>query len=100
MKSLQGVADIIRWHHEKLDGSGYPDGLQGNDIPLGAQIMAVVDVYDALSTARPYKEPFPLEKCQAILYEEADKGWWNREAIGILFEKVVPNMGNDSCCKK
>jgi putative two-component system response regulator len=57
LRTLDGVRPIIRHHHERMDGSGYPDGLAGEAIPLGARIMAVVDVYDALRTARPYKAP-------------------------------------------
>ena len=63
------AARIAQTHHEKWDGSGYPLGLSGTDIPLEGRIVAVADVFDALSSARPYKEPFPREKCFAILEE-------------------------------
>ncbi|WP_051379019.1 HD domain-containing phosphohydrolase [Derxia gummosa] len=56
---LRHARDIARWHHERWDGTGYPDGLAGNAIPLSARLMAVADVYDALISRRPYKEPFP-----------------------------------------
>ena len=56
-------------HHEKWDGSGYPNGLAGNAIPIEGRIVAVADVFDALSTARPYKEAFPIDKCLQILIE-------------------------------
>ncbi len=59
--------DIARWHHEKWDGSGYPDGLKGEDIPLSARIMAISDVYDALRSKRPYKEPFTHEESRGII---------------------------------
>jgi PAS domain S-box-containing protein len=65
--------DIARSHHEKWDGSGYPDGLRGADIPLAARIVAVADVYDALRARRPYKEPFPHEKACAIIIEGGGK---------------------------
>ena len=55
MRTLDSVRPIIRHHHERFNGSGYPDGLKGEEIPFGARIMSVVDVYDALCTARPYK---------------------------------------------
>ena len=57
------------YHHEKYDGSGYPSGLSGNDIPLSARIMAVADVYDALRSSRHYKEGFSQEKSMAIIEE-------------------------------
>ena len=52
---------ICRWHHERWDGRGYPDGLRGDDIPIGAQIVALADVYDALTSERVYKRAFPHE---------------------------------------
>jgi putative two-component system response regulator len=57
LRSLLRVRPIVRHHHERLDGSGYPDGLQGDEIPLLAQIVGIVDVFDALTTARPYRRP-------------------------------------------
>jgi putative two-component system response regulator len=63
--------DIARSHHERVDGSGYPDGLKGNDIPLSARIMALCDVYDALTTKRPYKEAYPHEKAIELIKAEA-----------------------------
>lgn len=61
--------DLARSHHERWDGSGYPDGLKGNDIPLSARIMALADVYDALRYKRPYKEAIPQERTIEILLE-------------------------------
>jgi putative two-component system response regulator len=69
---LQLAKTIALTHHEKFDGSGYPLGLAGEDIPLPGRIVAVADVYDALSTKRPYKDPFPRQKCFDIL--ESDRG--------------------------
>ena len=65
--------DIAHFHHEKWDGSGYPKGLAGTDIPLSARIMALVDVYEALRARRPYKAPFPHDKSKAILIEGRGK---------------------------
>ncbi len=61
--------DIVRYHHEKYDGSGYMEGLRGEDIPIGARIFAIVDVFDALTSERPYKSAFTLEKTVAIMKE-------------------------------
>jgi putative two-component system response regulator len=77
MRTLDGVRPIIRHHHERYDGSGYPDGLNGKGIPLGARIMAVVDVYDALRTERPYKPPLSHQKAVAILLRETEAGYWD-----------------------
>jgi len=60
---------IAMTHHEKLDGSGYPNGLKGKEIPLAGRIVAIGDVFDALTSKRPYKEPFSLEKSYSIIRE-------------------------------
>ncbi|WP_240189636.1 HD-GYP domain-containing protein [Azonexus hydrophilus] len=65
---LQAGAEIARTHHEKYDGSGYPAGLKGRDIPLFGRIVAVADVFDALTSERPYKKTWPLE--EALQYLE------------------------------
>ncbi len=70
---LMVAAEIARSHHEKFDGSGYPDHLAGNDIPVSARILAVVDVYDALTSRRPYKEPWSYEQAEGYLREQSGK---------------------------
>lgn len=69
--ALEGAAPIIASHHERFDGRGYPAGLAGEAIPLGARIVAAADVYDALTTSRPYKRAFPHEEASAILCDQA-----------------------------
>ena len=64
---LKDAGDVVLCHHEKYDGSGYPKGLTTTDIPINARIFAIVDVFDALTSERPYKKPFPLEKSVGIL---------------------------------
>jgi putative two-component system response regulator len=86
MHTLDDVRPIIRHHHERWDGSGYPDGLRGEAIPLGARIMAVVDVYDALRTARPYKAPLSLADTLDILNAETDAGAWDPRIVTRLPE--------------
>jgi putative two-component system response regulator len=75
LRSLCAVLPIIRNHHERWDGSGYPDGLQGAAIPLLARILQMADVYDALTSARSYKEPLEPQAALAIMQAETDRGW-------------------------
>jgi putative two-component system response regulator len=88
LKSFRNVLPIIRHHHEKLDGSGYPDGLKGKAIPLTARILSTVDIYDALTTDRPYRRAFTREKAIATLHEEVKRGWWDPDLIQE-FEAVL-----------
>lgn len=88
LRSLRRVRPIVRHHHERLDGSGYPDGLAGDAIPLLAQVMSVVDVYDALTTQRPYKPAFTAEEAFAEIYREVDLGWRSRELVDA-FARVM-----------
>ena len=81
LKSLRHVLPIIRHHHEKLDGSGYPDGLKGEEIPLTARILQIVDIYDALATDRPYHKAIQPEEVFTIMHEEAKRGWWDDSLI-------------------
>ena len=75
LRSLESVRPIVRHHHERYDGSGYPDGLRGDDIPLVAQIIGLVDVYDAVTTRRPYQGPHTPQEAIAILRAQAERGW-------------------------
>ena len=86
LKSLEGVRPIMRHHHEKWDGSGYPDGLKGEAIPLGARIISVVDVYDALHTMRPYKPALSHEDAVSVLRQETDAGFWDPHVVTIFLE--------------
>jgi putative nucleotidyltransferase with HDIG domain len=73
---------IIRWHHERYDGTGYPDRLRGDEIPIAAQIVGIVDMYDALTTARPYRPALPRQASLAEI--EKCRGWWS-EAVYAAF---------------
>ena len=77
LRTMRGVTPIIRHHHERWDGSGYPDGLKGNDIPYLAQVFQLIDIYDALSSERPYKKSFTPQESIDIMEEEADRNWRN-----------------------
>jgi putative two-component system response regulator len=79
LRTMRGVLPIIRHHHERWDGSGYPDGLIGDEIPYLAQIFQTIDIYDALTSERPYKRAFTPEESLKIMQEEMDKGWRNPE---------------------
>ena len=91
LRSLRKVLPIIRHHHEHWDGSGYPDGLAGRDIPLLARTLQVADVYDALRTARPYKLPQTHEQARETMIAEARRGLWDRELVSALFE-MLPGL--------
>ncbi|MDH4127533.1 MAG: response regulator [Spirochaetota bacterium] len=90
LHSLKLVLPIIRHHHERLDGTGYPDGLKGDEIPVTARILQIVDIYDALITKRPYKPAFSQEKVFQIMDSEIDKGWWDKE-IFDEFKEMTHN---------
>ncbi|WP_337593723.1 diguanylate cyclase [Vescimonas sp.] len=84
---LQMAAQICRWHHERYDGGGYPDGLKGEEIPICAQVVSIADAYDALMGARPYKPAFSSEKAiQMILNGEC--GVFNPVLVDCLLEVV------------
>jgi putative two-component system response regulator len=85
LKKVLGPAlEAIRYHHEKLDGSGYPLGLKGDEISAVPRIMAVVDFYDALVTDRPYRKAVQQKDALAILRQEADSGKLDKEVVGYL----------------
>ncbi|HET9467305.1 MAG TPA: HD domain-containing phosphohydrolase [Vicinamibacterales bacterium] len=81
LRSLRQVRPIVRHHHERLDGSGYPDGLKGDAIPLLAQIMGIVDVFDAITTDRPYKAAATAEQAYAELMQEVARGWRRKDLV-------------------
>jgi len=84
------AAEVALRHHEKWDGSGYPDGLAGTAIPESARIVAIADVFDALTTKRPYKEAWPIERAVATIQEGAGTHFEPR--LVALFETVLPEI--------
>jgi len=78
-KSFEVVADIVRSHHERYDGNGYPDGLKGTDIPLGARIIAIADSIDAMISDRPYRKGMDTEICKEQI----------RKNIGIMYDPGI-----------
>ena len=81
LKSLRPILPVIRHHHERMDGSGFPDGLRGKDIPLKARILQVADIYDALTTDRPYRSALPPEDACETLCREAQNGWLDASVV-------------------
>jgi putative two-component system response regulator len=95
IKSLDRVRPIVRFHHERQDGRGYPDGLKGDEIPLLAQIVAVVDVFDALTTNRPYRTAMTTKAAYDILLNDAASGWCPSKLVQTfidLHRRTYPNI--------
>uniref|UniRef100_Q029Q9 Metal dependent phosphohydrolase n=1 Tax=Solibacter usitatus (strain Ellin6076) TaxID=234267 RepID=Q029Q9_SOLUE len=82
--SVRCVLPIIRHHHERWDGSGYPDGLSGSQIPFLARVLQVADIYDALTNPRPYKRTFSTARALEVLEEEVAKGWRDPDITGVF----------------
>lgn len=87
---LQGAREVIEGHHEKFDGSGYLRGLKGEQIPLNARIFAIVDVFDALTSRRPYKEPMPLVAALGII--QTDAGTHFDPKLVSIFQEIAAAM--------
>ena len=90
LASMAGVLSLVRHHHEHLDGSGYPDGLRGEQISLSVRILSVTDVFDALTTRRPYRAALSDPEALAVLRQEAERDWWDRGVIDCLSRCLVP----------
>jgi putative two-component system response regulator len=88
LQSLRHVRPIVLCHHERIDGSGYPAGLRGNDVPLLAQIVGIVDVYDALTSARSYRPAWPTEDAIQYLHQEVEKGRFRKEHVETFLETL------------
>ncbi len=88
LRSLRRVLPIIRHHHEHWNGKGYPDGLAGEEIPLLARILQIVDVYDALRTERPYKRSLSHEESQETILSEARQGLWDPQLAEEFFSMI------------
>jgi putative two-component system response regulator len=84
LRALTLVRPIVRHHHERLDGSGYPDALRGDEVPLLAQIIAIVDEFDAITTTRPYREALPADRAFEQLSKDAGSGLLNPDLVEVL----------------
>lgn len=99
LRSLRPIRAIVRHHHERLDGSGYPDGLRGDAIPIVAQIIGIVDVFDAITTQRAYQHVQPMERAIEVLRDQVRRGWRRddiTESFVALIERgMVGTFGDD-----
>ncbi len=92
IKILNEIALLIKHHHENWDGSGYPDGLKGDQIPVGSQIISLVDVYYSLITNRPFRKAYNRKKAIEILFKEANKKW-NKNLVDLFIKNCVDKVG-------
>ena len=92
---MQGVIPIIRHHHERWDGSGYPDGLKEDDIPYLAQVFQLIDIYDALTSERPYKKAFTSVEALSVMQKETDSGWRNPKLMQQFAEFILSCYENE-----
>ncbi|MBD1839078.1 two-component system response regulator [Coleofasciculus sp. FACHB-64] len=88
LRTMRGVIPIIRNHHERWDGTGYPDGLANEEIPFLAQVFQIIDIYDALTSERPYKRAFTSAQALEIFAEETAKGWRNPQLVEKFTEFI------------
>ena len=93
LKSLRRILPVIRHHHERMDGSGYPDGLRGDEIPLQARILQTADIYDALVTDRPYRRALSSQEALETLRREGKQGWLD-DSLVSKFSRVC---GSGEC---
>ncbi len=88
LQTMNDVLPVIRHHQERFDGSGYPDQLSGEDIPLCARVVALVDAFDALTTARPYRQALPQKEALRVLEQEVEMGKWDKQLLND-FRRVL-----------
>jgi putative two-component system response regulator len=84
MKTMRKTLPVVYWHHERLDGSGYPEGISGDLIPMAVRIVTVSDIFDALTTDRSYRGALKTETAFEILHEGVGKGWWDGRVVEEL----------------
>jgi putative two-component system response regulator len=92
LQSLRRVRPVILSHHERLDGSGYPNGLRGEQVPLLAQVVGIVDVFDALTSDRPYRGAWSTDDAARQLLREADQGRFARGYVEAFLDTVSPTL--------
>lgn len=90
LRTLKPILPLIRHHHERWDGRGYPDGLAGDEIPVLAQVLQVADIFDALTHDRPYKPALPPQEAIDLLLDEAKRGWRDPEVVSLFAAVMRP----------
>ena len=88
LRTMGPLLPLIRGHHERIDGHGYPDGLRGAAVSLSLRCLTIADVYDALTSQRPYRPALPRDSALAIMREEARAGMWDAGVIDLLAARV------------
>ena len=89
LRTMAPLLPLIRGHHERLDGRGYPDGLKGDELPLSLRCLTVADVYDALTSDRSYRKALAHDDALRVMHEEASVGMWDASLIDVLAEIVA-----------
>lgn len=93
LRSIKDVIPFIRWHHERMDGSGYPDGIFAGSIPAAVRVLAVADVYDALASERPYRPALPIAECFQIMRGDAERGGLDTDLVAAFCASpAIPDM--------
>ena len=88
LRSLQAIRPIVRSHHERQDGTGYPDGLHGDEVPLLAQIIGICDAFDAITSKRAYNEQQPASIALTVLQRQVELGWRRADLVAVFSELV------------
>jgi putative two-component system response regulator len=96
VRSMASLIPLIAGHHEKLDGSGYPKGLKGEEISLMVRCLSIVDVYDALTSVRPYRDPLNQSQALEILEREVTLGWWDGPVLDAFIQVLATKAGIQS----
>ncbi len=92
MRTMRKTLPVVYWHHERLDGSGYPEGISGDAIPMTVRIVTVADIFDALTTDRAYRGALSVETAFEILQDGVVRGWWDRDGVEVL-RATVDELG-------
>jgi len=88
LRTMAPLLPLIRGHHERLDGRGYPDNLRGEQVPVSLRCLTVADVYDAITSDRSYRKALPRERALQIMRDEASTGMWDARLVDLFFEQV------------